>query len=557
MKKEIRYYDAIVIGGGLVGSYAAKELCEQGLKTLLLERGPEKQHPQSYSEVTTDPWDFKYRGLIDDHLRERQPVQSKIYRFTAATANSFVDDQRHPYTTAEKQPYDWFRAYQLGGKSLQWGRLSLRFAALNFAENAEDGQGTPWPFDYDEIEPFYTKAEQFVGVAGQAEGSPYFPDGDFLPPMAMNDMDLLLKQKMAKRWPERLYTIGRTANLTQPKNGRGSCMYRDKCASGCPHGGYYSALSGALPTAMATGNLTIRCDAIVERLVYDKAANKARAVRVLDANTMTDTEYMAPIIFVCAGTLNSTRLLLHSATSDGVGLASGELGHNLMDHHMTSVSAALKNGPDTYPLGRRPTHCLVPRYQNLPDQSRTDFLRGYGLQISTYRENWERNLYHHSLIGSDLKQALLHKGHWRIHILGMGEVLPHHDNRVMLDSAVKDAFGMPVLRISAKYMDNEIRMNRHMLETSKELLTELGAEPPEAWTAMSDPGASIHEVGTARMGSDPQTSVLDPFNRMWEASNVYVTDGAALPSSAWQNPSLTLMAMTSRAVRTAVRGGVN
>lgn len=545
-------YDAIVVGGGLVGSYAAKLLSEAGKKTLLLERGPKKTHPTSYVETSEDPWDFRFRGIIESQHRQRQPLHSKLFVYTDATANSFANDIENPYTTGENSDYSWYRAYQLGGKSLQWGRMSLRFSDFDFRTNRQTKHGVDWPLRYSDLDRFYTAAERFVGVSGRAEGLGHLPDGDFLPPMEMNALELEIGEAIKQRWPDRAFTIGRVANLTKAINDRGPCIYRNKCVSGCPHGGYYSALSGAIPTALATGNLTIQCDAIVERLIYKKTSNSATGVRVIDANTNDDTEYRADHIFVCAGTLNSTRLLLNSATADGVGLGSGELGHNLMDHHMTSVTAEVAGGPDTYPLGRRPAPCLVPRFQNLGDDPEYDFVGGYGFQIVAFREDWRRNLTNSLAVGAQLKHQLMHKGNWRVHLQGFGEVLPHHDNRVELDETTQDKWGMPVLKITAKYRENETAMNRHMIETSKEILGLAGGDEPVVWTEMSKPGESIHEVGTARMGRDPETSVLDPYCRMWEASNVFVTDGSAMASSSWQNPSLTLMALTHRAVNAAL-----
>lgn len=544
-------YDAIVIGGGMTGSYAAKNLCEAGLKTLLLERGPSRKHPESYSESSKDPWDYRYRGIIAENLKRQQPVQSNIFLYTDATAKSFVDDVKNPYSTTANKPFNWYRAYQLGGKSLQWGRQCYRWSDLDFAANKRDGIGIDWPLRYRDIAPFYEEVEKFVGISGQVEGLPQLPDGHYQPPMPMNDMEFAMRAIAATHWPERRITMGRVANLTKPHNDRGPCIYRDKCALGCPHGGYYSGLSGALPVASATGKLTVKCDAIVERIIYDKARRRAKSVRVLDANSGQDQEYSAPIIFVCAGTLNSTWLLLNSAEADGVGTASGELGHNLMDHHHMVASAVVIGGPKTFPQGRRPTRCYMPRYRNLNGGDEAGFRRGYAFELGAQREDWTKE-FHSTAIGVELKARLSQWGAWRIIMVGYGEMLPDHSNRVSLDHLNRDAWGLPSLKIDAEFKANELEMNADMTASSLEMLEAFGGTESVIWQQMSKLGESIHEMGTARMGRDPATSVLDPFNRLWDAPNVYVTDGAAMASSACQNPSLTYMALTARAVGHAV-----
>lgn len=544
-------YHAIVIGGGMTGGYAAKELCQAGLKVLLLERGPEMQHPQSYQNALKKPWEFPYRGIVDATLMASHNVQSHNHIFTAATSDSFVNDKENPYSTPEDKPFYWFRSYQLGGKSLLWGRQSYRWSDLDFSANHKEAVGTDWPVRYKDIEKYYGAVEQFIGVSGMREGLPQLPDGHFLPPMAMNDMEIFAKQKINQKWPERLMTIGRSANLTRNHAGRGACIYRNRCAQGCPQGGYYSALSGAIPAAQATGNLTLQCNAIVERLLYDKVNAKATGVRVIDSSSMQDSEYTADIIFVCAGTLNSTWLLMNSASADGIGNESGQLGHNLMDHHNILVSSLIDGGPATFPQGRRPTPCYLPRYRNLNGGNQDGFSRGYGFEFRAEREDWRRGLSDSSL-GAAWKDSLSTWGAWRGTLIGYGETLPHYDNRVELDYGTLDKWGLPALKIQMEFKQNERAMNRDMIDSAITMLAEMGGNKPEVWRSLSVPGRTIHEMGTARMGKHRATSVLDPWNRMWEASNVFVTDGAAMASSACQNPSLTYMAMTARACSKAV-----
>jgi len=546
-----RKFDAIVIGGGMTGGYAAKELCQAGLKVLLLERGPARKHPDSYATTEKEPWDFRFRGLITDRLKKRYPIQSRNHVFTEATAHQFANDLDHPYSTPQEEPFVWFRSYQLGGRSLLWGRQCYRWSDLDFSANQREATGTDWPLRYADIASYYDDVESFVGVSGQKEHLAHLPDGRFLPPMRMNALELLAKDKLAQRWPGRTLTIGRTANLSQPHNGRGACVNRLRCAEGCPHGGYYSALSGAIPAAMATGNLTIRCDTIVERIIYDKASARAKSVRTIDANTREDNEFSADLIFVCAGTLNSTWLLLNSADVAGVGMESNQLGHNLMDHHNCILSANIEAGPDTFPKGRRPTPCYLPRYRNLGAHPDADFKRGYGFEIQTDRDDWRRGLTDNG-IGAGWKDGLSDWGPWRVTFVGYGETLPYHDNQVDLDRDRLDKWGLPTLRIRCRFKENELRMNEDMIRSATEMLELLGAKEIETWCQISAPGTIIHEMGTARMGKNRETSVLDPWNRMWEAQNVFVTDGAAMPSSACQNPSITYMALTARACKKAL-----
>lgn len=545
-------FDAIVIGGGMTGSYAAKNLCEAGLKVLLLERGPEKTHPTSYKTITKQPWDEEHRGIVGDDLKKKYGGQIYDHTFKPITSESFVNVIDNPYQTPNGKPFTWVRSYQLGGKSLLWGRQTYRFSDLDFSANANDDGGSDWPFRYKDIEKYYDEVENFIGVAGSRDGIPQLPDGNYLPPFEMNDMELLAKEKIAKKWPSRQIISARTANLTRPHQNRGQCINRIRCAEGCSHGGYYSGLSGAIPAASATGNLTIKCDSIVERLVYDKVKAKATSVRVLDANTKQESEFFASIIFVCAGTLNTTWLLMNSAEYGGVGLESGQLGHNLMDHHSMLVESTVEGGPNTFPQGDRPNKCYLPRFQNLDGKNSDGFKRGYGYQLGAQRKSWRRGLMDQG-VGANWKDGLSKWGDWSFYFVGFGETLPYYDNRVELDHKNRDAWGLPTLHIAFEFKENEKVMNQDMINSAIEMLVEMGGRDPQVLNKMSVPGANIHEMGTARMGRDRGQSVLDPWNRMWEATNVFVTDGAAMVSSACQNPSLTYMAMTARACRTAVK----
>ena len=545
-------FDAIIVGGGMTGGYAAKNLCEAGLKVLLLERGPEKSHPEGYTNVEKDPWDFENRGILTAKEKEQNPVQAHNHFYTAATSDQFVDDIKNPYSTPEDKPFSWFRSYQLGGKSLLWARQTYRWSDQDFKANALDGTAIAWPIGYEDLRPYYDEVEAFMGVSGNQDGLSQLPDGDFLPPMEMNDMEVYAQNKLLEAWPDRNLIMGRVANLTQAHNGREACIYRNRCTNGCPGGSYYSTLSGPLPIAQDTGNLTIRCDSIVDQIHYDKEAGRAKSVSGIDTNTMEKFEFEASLIFVCAGTLSSTWLLLNSERRSGIGNESGQLGHNLMDHHNCIVSAHFSGGPDTFPQGRRPTTCYLPRFRNLDDSSQLGFKRGYGFAVEITREDWRRAYYSED-IGSDLKENMTKWGVWRVTFIGYGETLPVHTNKVELDHDKLDHWGLPTLRVSANFNENENLMNKDMIETATEMLAEFSDATPQTWRQMSVPGEAIHEMGTARMGSSRSSSVLDPFSRMWEAPNVYVTDGSGMVSSACQNPSLTYMALTARACEAAVK----
>ncbi|MDB5137528.1 MAG: family oxidoreductase, partial [Mucilaginibacter sp.] len=455
----------------------------------------------------------------------------------------------------EIKPFDWFRGYHVGGRSLTWGRQSYRWGDLNFEDNAKDGVGIDWPIRYKDLASWYAHVERFAGISGSIEGLPQLPDGDYLPAMNMNCVEKDVAARINKSYQnKRRMIIGRTANITIPHNGRTNCQYRNQCSMGCPFGGYFSTQSSTLPAAMATGNLTVRPFSIVTRILYDKDTKKAKGVEVLDAQTNQTYEYYAKVVFLNASTLNSTWVLMNSAIDiwpDGLGSSSGELGHNLMDHHFRAGAEGYAEGfDDKYYFGRRANGIYIPRYRNLFGDKR-DYLRGFGYQGRASREDWGREIAEMH-IGADYKDSLSEPGRWKMGIIGFGETLPYHENKVYLDKNNKDKWGLPVLAIDAEIKENERKMRLDMMQDAKEMLEIGGIKEVATYDHGYSLGGAIHEMGTARMGKDPKTSVLNKHNQVWDAPNLYVTDGACMASSACQNPSLTYMALTARAVDHAV-----
>jgi choline dehydrogenase-like flavoprotein len=545
-------YDAIVIGSGISGGWAAKELCEKGLKTLVLERGRNVEHIKDYPTANTPLWDFPHRGELPLSIHQQNPIVSRCYAFTEETQQFFVKDAEHPYI--QTQPFDWIRGYQVGGKSLMWARWTQRWSDMDFQANAKDGIAIDWPIRYKDIEPWYSYVEKFAGISGNRDGLPQVPDGEFLPPMEMNAIEIHLKASIEKNYPGRNLIISRTANLSKGINGRGPCQYRDMCYRGCPFGGYFSSNSATLPAATATGNLTLRPFSVVHSIIYDERNQKAKGVRVIDTNTLQNTEYFAKIIFVNAGTLNSTSMLLNSISSrfpDGMGSDSGTLGHYLMDHNYRGrVYGEHPGFEDLYYYGRRPTGVYLPRFRNLKDSSEVDFLRGYAFACGGSRQ--QGNPVSDITIGKDFKESLTLPGNWQMNMTGMGECLPDVKNKVTLDKNKKDKWGMPLLNIDCRFGDNEVRMTRDILNSGAEMLDKAGFKNITQTDTQQAPGLGIHEMGTARMGRDPRSSVLNAHNQVWGAPNVFVTDGACMTSGACQNPSLTYMAITARAADYAV-----
>ena len=543
-------YDAIVIGSGITGGWAAKELCEKGLKTLVLERGRNVEHIKDYPTATKNIWEFKHRGQLSLQTLEENPVASSCYAFNDGTQHFFVKDKEHPYE--QIKPFHWIRGYQVGGKSLIWGRWTQRWSDLDFEANAKEGIAIDWPIRYNDLAPWYSYVEKFVGISGNRDGIPHLPDGEFLPPMEMNCVERHFKESVEKNYDRHLIT-SRTANITRELPGRAPCQYRDLCARGCPYGAYFSSNSSTLPAARATNNLVMRPHAVVHSLIYDEQTQRASGVRVIDAESKEMTEYYAKVIFVNAGTINTTAILQNSVSSrfpDGFGNDSGVLGHYLMDHnYRASFGGSHESFQDKYLYGRKPTGVYLPRFRNVGKDVQEKFLRGYAFAAGGYRSTG--NLTDEPL-GVAYKEALTQPGRWGIWMTGMGECLPYHENKVTLSKDKKDEWGMPVIQIDFEFKANELKMLEDILATGGEMLENAGFVDVEAYDTQQPPGLGIHEMGTARMGHDPNTSVLNAHNQVWGAKNVFVTDGACMTSNACQNPSLTYMALTARAADFAV-----
>jgi choline dehydrogenase-like flavoprotein len=546
-------YDAIVVGSGISGGWAAKELCEKGLKVLMLERGRNIEHIKDYVNANKETWEFPHRGGRTQQMIEDYPVLKRDYPLNETNLDFWVNEKESPYT--ETKRFDWFRGYHVGGRSLMWGRQSYRFSDIDFGANAKDGIGIDWPIRYNEIDPWYTYAEKFAGISGSRDGLEVLPDGDFLPPMEMNCVEKDVAARIKEHYKgQRHMLIGRVANLTAPHNNRSNCQYRNKCWLGCPFGAYFSTQSATLPAAMATGNLTLRPYGIVTKVLYDKDTKKATGVEIVDAETNKTYEYKAKIIFLNASAFNSTWVLMNSATDiwpGGLGSSSGELGHNVMDHHFRAGASGTAEGyDDKYYFGRRANGVYVPRFRNVAGDKR-DYLRGFGYQGGASRQGWSRDVAELT-IGGDFKDALTEPGNWTIGITGFGEMLPYHENKITLNKNVKDKWGLPVLDMDVEIKDNEKKMRIDMMNDGKEMLEAAGVKNVHTYDNGYAVGMGIHEMGTARMGRDPKTSVLNSHNQVWDAKNVFVTDGACMTSASCVNPSLTYMALTARAADFAV-----
>lgn len=548
-------FDAIVVGSGISGGWAAKELTEKGLRVLLLERGKNVEHVKDYVNATKAPWEFPHRGRRTYAMEEAYPVLRRDYPLNEKNLDWWASDKDSPYTEVKR--FDWYRGYQVGGRSLLWGRQSYRLSEFDFEANAQDGIAVDWPIRSADLAPWYDYVEKHAGISGSLEGMPQLPDGQFQPAMPLNCGEEIVAGRLEKQFDgHRRIIPGRTANMTQPRPGRSACQYRNACWLGCPVGGYFSTQSSTLPDAMATGNLTLLPFAIVSEVLYDRDRQRATGVHVVDAVTEKTTEFKAPIIFLCASTLNSTWLLMRSATDvwpGGLGSSSGELGHNLMDHHFrlgAQGSLADEGLDDKYYYGGRPTGFYIPRYRNLFGDKR-DYLRGFGYQGSASRSDWRRAVRELG-IGGDFKDAMAQPGPWRIGATAFGEMLPNHDNKIGIDDTRTDKWGLPVLKVDCDMGENEALMRVDMMNDMAEMLEASGARNVSTYDDGYFPGMGIHEMGTARMGHDPETSVLNRWNQVWDAPNVYVTDGSCMTSAACQNPSLTYMALTARAADHAV-----
>ncbi|MEO8623823.1 MAG: GMC family oxidoreductase [bacterium] len=546
-------YDAIVIGSGISGGWAAKELAEKGLRVLLLERGRNVEHIKDYVNATKAPWEYLHRGGRTKSMEEEYPVLKRDYPLNEKNLEFWVKDKESPYTEIKR--FDWYRGYQVGGRSLLWGRQSYRHSDFDFTANAKEGVGIDWPIRYAEIAPWYDLVEKHAGISGSRDGLPQLPDGQFQPAMPLNCGEEMVANKLKKAFNGTRHLIpGRTANATKQLEGRNACQYRNACWLGCPYGAYFSTQSSTLPAAMKTGRVTLKPWSIVSEIIFDKDKKRATGVRVLDAVSEQSTDYTAKVIFVCASTINSTWLLMRSATDvwpGGLGSSSGELGHNLMDHHFRAGAEGELEGLDdkTY-YGRRPTGFYIPRYRNLFGDKR-DYLRGFGYQGSASRDGWSRAVKELG-VGGAFKDSMALPGAWTIGATAFGEMLPNHANMISIDNTKKDKWGMPVVKIDCATGDNERLMRKDMINDMADMLEQTGVKNVKTYDNEYFPGMGIHEMGTARMGRDPKTSVLNAHNQVWDAPNVFVTDGSCMTSAACVNPSLTYMALTARAADFAV-----
>jgi choline dehydrogenase-like flavoprotein len=549
-------YDAIVVGSGMSGGWAAKELTEKGLKTLVLEAGrPTTPEVDFVEHVPT--WEMKFRGLGDRKRQLKdQPIQSTCYACDEWSSKFFVNDTENPYTTAPDKPFRWIRGRQVGGRSIMWGRQTYRWSDLDFEANLREGIGIDWPIRYADIAPWYEYVEDFAGISGEALGLPHLPDSKLLPPMEMNCSEKVVRDAVSKYFGgERVVTIGRCAVLTVDHRGRKACHYCGPCERGCITRSYFSSVNVTLPAAQKTGNMTLRPHSVVHSVGFDSKTRRATGVRVIDGETKAAIEFRGKVVFLCASALESARILLNSSTtefSSGLGNSSGELGHNVMDHIMAAGAEAIIPGnEDRISLGRRPNGVYIPRFRNVKTKHK-DFLRGYGYEAGGYREGWERGV-SESGIGADFKKSLSKPGPWRFSMGGFGECLPNHNNFVEVDKQTVDAWGIPVLKMHATWGENELAIRKDMQIAAAEMLAAAGGKRIETFEAEDPPGFCIHEMGTARMGRDPKTSVLNSFNQAHDVKNLFVTDGAAMVSSSCVNPSLTYMALTARACDYAVQ----
>ncbi|MCU0354759.1 MAG: GMC family oxidoreductase [Cytophagales bacterium] len=557
--KTANTYDAIVVGSGISGGWAAKELCEKGLKTVMLERGRDVPHVSGYETATKNPWDFPHRGRLTSMAREEYWANVR----TGYTANEehrhfFENDKENPYK--ETRPFDWIRGYHVGGRSLMWGRQSYRWNEEDFLANAKDGIAIDWPIRYADLAPWYDYVEKFAGISGSLEKLDVLPDGKFQPPMEMNCVEKEVKAAVEKNFNGRKITIGRVAHLTNPQQlhselGRAQCQYRNQCMRGCPYGAYFSTQAATLPAAMKTGNLTLVPDSIVTEVIYDKNAGKATGVRVINQNTKEVTEYFAKVIFLNASAIASAAIMLNSKSErfpNGLGNDSDQLGRNIMDHHLAVGASGKFDGfQDKYYYGRRANGIYIPRYRNWGKDKR-DYLRGFGYQGGAGRGNWGRGS-NMAGFGADFKDSLSEPGDWTMGIGGFGEVLPNPNNRMTLSATEKDKWGIPLVVFDAAYGENEQKMRKDMENDAAEMLEAAGLKGVTPYNDTSkNLGIGIHEMGTARMGRDSKTSVLNAHNQVWGCQNVFVTDGAAMTSASCVNPSLTYMALTARAADFAV-----
>ena len=550
-------FDAIVIGSGISGGWAAKELCEHGLKTLVLERGRNVVHLKDYPTATKNPWDFPHRTHEPLSVAKENPIVERCYAFSEASQHFFVKDKEHPYV--QEKPFDWIRGYQVGGKSLLWARQTQRWSKFDFEGPGRDGFAVDWPIRYDDIAPWYSHVERFAGIAGNHDGLETLPDGEFLPAWEMNAVEKDMSKRINAHYRDRHVVIGRCAHLTKPneihkQQGRGQCQARSLCERGCPFGGYFSSNSSTIPWAERTGNLTLRPDSVVHSIIYDEKKGKATGVRVIDAHTKESTEYYAKIIFVNAATMNTNLVLLNSTSSrfpNGLGNDNGLLGKYVAFHNYRgTLSASMDGYLDSYYYGRRPCAIMMPNFRNVYKQE-MDFLRGYMTFYSVMRAGWGHST-DGPQIGSDYKEAISEPGPWVVYVQMQGETIPKETNHVSLSKDEKDAWGIPLLKMSVVYDDNDIKSMHDFTAQAQEMLTIAGCKDIRIYDTNQAPGLDIHEMGGVRMGKDPKTSLLNAWNQVHACPNVFVTDGSCMVSTSTQNPSLTFMAITARAANHAV-----
>ncbi|CAM4289009.1 GMC oxidoreductase [Zobellia roscoffensis] len=551
-------YDAIVVGTGVSGGWAAKELCENGLKTLMLERGRMVEHIKDYTTAHMDDWDFKHGMELSIEEKAKRPKQSRTNKGKSADSYKwFVNDLDHPYN--ETKPFNWMRGYHVGGRSITWGRHSYRWSEIDFEANKNDGHGVDWPIRYKDIAPWYDKVETYIGVSGEKMGLRQLPDGQFLPMMELNCVEQKFRDKVYENLDGRVVTSGRIAHITGDKEfeGRTKCQFRNRCSRGCPFGGYFSSNSSTLPAAERTGNLTLRPDSIVTEVIYDPDTKKAAGVKVIDRLTKEEFVFKAKVIFLCASAIASASILMQSKSDrfpNGMGNDSDQLGRNIMDHHLGAGANGKFDGfDDKYYKGRRPGGVYIPRFKNIDAKSKSkDYLRGFGYQGGASRKNWKDSVAELTM-GAELKEAILKPGGWTMGVGGFGEILPYQDNRMTLDYDNLDGWGLPTVTFDAEIRDNEFKMREDIVVQAAEMLKQAGARDIKTNNSSYNIGHGIHEMGTARMGRDPKTSVLNGHNQVHEVPNVYVTDGAFMASSSCVNPSLTYMAFSARAANHAAQ----
>ena len=560
MKKQKYDFDAIVVGSGISGGWAAKELTEKGLKVLMVDRGKALEHAKDYYGEHAPNWKVPFQGKPnrkDNNIN--YPMQSTNYAFSEKNKKFFVSDIDNPFSQPVENKFDWIRSDVVGGRSVLWGRQTYRLSEQDFKANEQDGEGIPWPITYKEIDPWYTYVEKFIGVSGQKEGLDQLPDGDFLPPMKMTALEKTIKSRIEKHEPDITMTIGRAAILTQAHNGRAPCHYCGPCYNGCSTGSYFSTQSSTLPAAKATGNLTLMSDMLVEKLEYDHESKRITSVKLINTKNNERSQLSAKLFFVCASTIGTTQILLNSKNEffpDGLANSSGSLGRYLMDH-LTNESAAtgvFLDDLDSYYEGVRPNGTYIPRFKNLPNElQEQDFVRGYGYQGNIFRADW-RVQYNQKGFGADLKESLRKPGPWIWNLTGFGECLPKATNRITLHPTKKDRFGIPQVHIVFEWSENEKKIHKDIVKNAKRIMRAAGAVAViESEAPMSTPGAAIHEMGTARMGDDPKLSVLNKHNQSHDIPNLFVTDGSCMTSSSCVNPSITYMALTARACDYAVK----